>query len=385
MSENKELTVQHQPAGIQINQELTLSEAAKTMANSGFFKDAEKAAQAAVKLIIGQELGLSIVASMRGIHVFDGNIELATATMQTLIKRSGLYRVQIKQLSAEGCELVFEEAGAHIEGQPPKWNPCGPAARFTMEDAKRAGLANKPNWKNYPEDMCYSRALSRGFRRYCPELAGGPVYVQGETSDPSEPLETPAIVQSTGPEEGGESVQGHKDPPEAPNPAPEAQTPASEGEKAQETREPPEHPYTRFCAKCQLLKDRIAELDGETARYYQVFGTHGFENKGQVPKGQTKVMREIVLDLMNAVEEAQAEKAVQAVEALDGEAEDAETGEKIEKKPAIEVVKEWPEGPEQLLEKEKEIAAQVESPDDKAEAEDAVTPEEADKNELPFD
>ena len=103
-------------------------------------------------------------------------------------------------------------------------------------------------------------------------------------------------------------------------------------------------------------------------------------------------MREIVMDLMSAIEEAQAEKEVQAAEALDGEVEDAETGEKIEpakKAPKVEVVKEWPEGPEQLLEKEKEVAAEVESPDDEADAEDPMTPEHPedpqDKNELPFD
>jgi len=163
----------------------------------------------------------------------------------------------------------------------------------------------------------------------------------------------------------------------APNPAPGAQPEGSEGDNVQEDEEPAEHPYTRFCAKCLLLKLRIEELDGETARYYQVFGTHGFENKGQVPKGQTKVMREIVLDLMKAVEEAQAEKATLAAETLDGEAEDAETGEKIEKP-----VKDDPGHamPEVI---EAEAAQEIDSPDDKAEVEDAVQPE--DKNELPFD
>ena len=388
---------QNQPAGIQIKQEMTLKEAAQTMASSGFFKDAKGVAQAAVKLIIGQELGLSIVASMKGIHVFEGNIELATTTMATLIKRSEIYRVKIIKADDEGCELLFEEKGDYIpnSGKNPEWQPCGPAATFTVEEATKAGLMNKDNWKKYPGDMCYSRALSRGFRRYCPELAGGPVYVEGETSDPSEPMETTVEVIES---EGNVSLaspdpsQALEVTPEAPNAAPEAQAEASEGENAPEAQEPAEHPYTRFCAKCQLLKERIEELDGETARYYQVFGTHGFENKGQVPKGQTKAMREIVLDLMSAIEEAQAEKEVQAAEALDGEVEDAETGEKIEpakKAPKVEVVKEWPEGPEQLLEKEKEVAAEVESPDDEADAEDPMTPEHPedpqDKNELPFD
>ena len=375
MTETKALT--QSPPGIQLKQELTLSEAALTMANSGFFKDARQAAQAAVKLIIGQELGLSIVASMKGIHVFEGNIELATTTMATLIKRSGLYRVKIIKADAQGCELRFEEL--QPDADQGGWQCCGPPATFTVKEAQSAGLMGKDNWKKYPADMCYSRALSRGFRRYCPELAGGPVYVQGETSEASEPIHTEVEVVEPEPE---------KQAPEAPNPAPEAQTEGS-GTDAQEPQEPAEHPYTRFCAKCQLLKDRIAELDGETARYYQVFGTHGFENKGQVPKNQTKVMREIVLDLMSAVEEAQVEKATLAAEVLDGEAEGAETGEKIEKPakkaPEVEVVKEWPDGPE-LLDKEKEIAKEVDSPDDQAEAEDAVQPEDPqDKNELPFD
>ena len=332
MSETKELTVQSQPAGIQLQQELTLSEAAELMAKSGFFLDAKQASQAAVKLIIGQELGLSIVASMKGIHVFDGNIELATTTMATLIKRSGVYRVTIIKANEEGCELAFKEL---IQGD---WYDCGPAVGFTMAEAQRAGLAGKNNWKNYPADMCYSRALSRGFRRYCPELAGGPVYVQGETSDPSEPVHAIVRVVEPAPKEQG---------PEAPKAAPEAQAAGSGSDNAQDAQEPADHPYARFIAKCQKLKDRIGELDGGSARYYTVFGIHGFENKGQVPKSDTKAMREIVLDLMSAVEEAQAEKAALVAETLDGDE---------EKAGSITVVKEWPLGPE-LLE------TQGESPD----------------------
>ena len=59
-----------------------------------------------------------------------------------------------------------------------------------MEDAKRimvykqgggkSPLADKFNYRNYPDDMCFARALSKGARRFCPDALGGQIYAEGE-------------------------------------------------------------------------------------------------------------------------------------------------------------------------------------------------------------
>jgi hypothetical protein len=54
---------------------------------------------------------------------------------------------------------------------------------FTIEEAKRAKLTDKDNWKNFASDMLFARALTRGQRRYAPDVAIGSVYAEGEIAD----------------------------------------------------------------------------------------------------------------------------------------------------------------------------------------------------------
>jgi hypothetical protein len=50
-----------------------------------------------------------------------------------------------------------------------------------MKEAQAAGLTGKDNWKKYPSDMLFARAISRGARRFAPGIFGGsPVYTPDE-------------------------------------------------------------------------------------------------------------------------------------------------------------------------------------------------------------
>ncbi len=49
----------------------------------------------------------------------------------------------------------------------------GKPETFTMEDAKRAGLADSETYRKYPQDMLGWRALSRVIKRYAPEVTAG--------------------------------------------------------------------------------------------------------------------------------------------------------------------------------------------------------------------
>jgi len=66
-----------------------------------------------------------------------------------------------------------------IRYRPQYWQDEG-AATFTIEEAKTAGLAGKDNWKGYPSDMLFARALTRAQRRYAPDIWGGSVYTPEE-------------------------------------------------------------------------------------------------------------------------------------------------------------------------------------------------------------
>ena len=140
----------------------------KIMAQSGFFADSREAAQAIVKILAGAELGFGPVASMTGIYIVKGRITLSANLMAAAIKRSGRYTYRVTELSDEACEIQF------YEGR----QPIG-TSRFTAADAERAKLQTE-TWRSYPRNMLFARALSNGARWYCPDVLGGPVYVEGE-------------------------------------------------------------------------------------------------------------------------------------------------------------------------------------------------------------
>jgi hypothetical protein len=70
-------------------------------------------------------------------------------------------------------------------------------ASFTADDARKAELLNKDNWKKWREDMYFARALTRLQRRYAPGVLGLSLLSREEIdSDPAlhaPPVERPSI------------------------------------------------------------------------------------------------------------------------------------------------------------------------------------------------
>jgi len=144
-------------------------------AQSGFFPDTRTAAQAIVKILAGRELGVGPFASMRGVIVNRGKLELSAGLVGSLIKSSGRYDYRVKVHTQNVCTLVFFENGQEI-GE----------STFTIDDAKRAELTtgkNAHSWRHYPRNMLFARALTNGARWFCPDVFGGPVYTPEELGD----------------------------------------------------------------------------------------------------------------------------------------------------------------------------------------------------------
>ena len=150
---------------------------AQTFFRSGFFSDVKSASQAVVKIIAGRELGIPPMAAMREVHVFKGKVELSYTIMGSLLRQHERYDYRVTENSNEAAEVVITRDGQDVG-----------ASRFTMEDAKRARLAGKDNWRNYPRAMCLARAMSEAVRTHAPDVSHGAIYAHGEISD-SEPLQ----------------------------------------------------------------------------------------------------------------------------------------------------------------------------------------------------
>jgi len=136
--------------------------AARAMSASGFFQDARQASQAVVKILAGQELGFGPFASMTGVHIIKNKPVLAANLMAAAVKRGGKYNYRVVEHGSDVCEIEFFENGESVG-----------KSRFDKGDAQAAGLLNRDNWKKYPRNMYFARALSNGQKWYAPDVFGG--------------------------------------------------------------------------------------------------------------------------------------------------------------------------------------------------------------------
>jgi len=133
---------------------------------SGMFPDIKSQAQAVVKILAGKELGLSPMEAMNSLYMVNNHIAITAKIIASKIKKSGKYDYTVNKLDDKECSISFFE----IKGDTKE--KLGDSV-FTFQDAAKAGLVNKDNWKNYPKNMLFARALSNGSRWYCPDATTG--------------------------------------------------------------------------------------------------------------------------------------------------------------------------------------------------------------------
>lgn len=143
------------------------------LAKSGYFSDARDAAQAAVKVMAGAELGIGPVAAMTGIYIVKGRVTMSANLMGSLIKRSGRYNYRVREMNNDNVVIEFTE-GKEVIG----------VSSYSADDAKTAGLwGSSDPWKKSPRNMLFARAMSNGAKWYCPDIFAGPVYTPDELGD----------------------------------------------------------------------------------------------------------------------------------------------------------------------------------------------------------
>lgn len=138
----------------------------KVFAESGMFPDIKTQAQATVKILAGRELGLSPFESMKNLYLVNGKLAIQSNALSALVKSNPKYDYRVDSITNEECKITFFE----IIGD--KKEQLG-TSEFTFKDAAKAGLVNKENWKSYPRNMLFARALANGVRFYCPDAACG--------------------------------------------------------------------------------------------------------------------------------------------------------------------------------------------------------------------
>lgn len=158
------------------------------LAKSGYFQDAKETAQAIVKVLAGQEMGIGPIAAMTGIYIVKGRVTLSANLMAAQIKRSGRYNYRVTRLDDEVCTLEFFEQGTSIG-----------TSTYSKDDAMKAGLWGQAGpWKSTPRNMLFARAVSNGAKWYTPDVFSGPVYTPDELRDTTEADNQPPADIVTG-------------------------------------------------------------------------------------------------------------------------------------------------------------------------------------------
>lgn len=149
-------------------------ELARNVAMTNFVpKDLRGKPEAVVAAILqGHELGLPPMASLNKIHVIDGRPSIAAELMRALVQRSG-HEIWLDEASSTRVTI-----GGRRRGEE---NPT--RITWTIDDAKRARLDQKDNWKKYPRAMLTARATGELCRMIFADVMAGISYTTEEVQD----------------------------------------------------------------------------------------------------------------------------------------------------------------------------------------------------------
>lgn len=148
-----------------------LERLARAIAASGLF-GVRTTEQAIALMAIAQAEGMHPALAARDYHIIDGRPALRADAMLARFQRAG-GRVKWEAMTADKCAAVFIHPTACPDGVRVEW---------TMEDARRAGLATRQNWQRYPRAMLRARVISEGIRACYPDPVVG-VYTPEEVVD----------------------------------------------------------------------------------------------------------------------------------------------------------------------------------------------------------
>lgn len=134
-------------------------------------------------VLYGRELGLGPMQALNSIHVIEGRAAASPELMRALVASAG-HRIDITENTNEACTMK----GIRVDTQ------AEATVRWTVEDAKLAGLTHKDNWKRYPRAMLAARCTSELCRLLFPDVIAGLSYTPEEIqSITDQPTVTPVV------------------------------------------------------------------------------------------------------------------------------------------------------------------------------------------------
>jgi len=167
------------PAGVYTFDELY--RLAQVCHASGMFKDTADAAQAMIKIVRGQEIGLPPTTAMAAFDIIKDHLFIKPWAIAAKINSCGYGTYRVILQTPEECRIAFTRRYP-VEG----WVAL-PLIGYTIAEARAHGLVDRsPHWKANPAHMLYQRAMGRGGVMYFPELLAGLEAPPDDTPIPAE-------------------------------------------------------------------------------------------------------------------------------------------------------------------------------------------------------
>lgn len=120
-----------------------------------------------IAIMLGAEVGITPVQALQSIMVVNGRPSLWGDVVMALVKGSAVYESSSDSFDpqTEGGTAIFR-----VKRKGEDWLE----RRFSMDDAKKAGLSSKPGpWQNYPKRMLFQRARAFALRDAFPDVLKG--------------------------------------------------------------------------------------------------------------------------------------------------------------------------------------------------------------------
>lgn len=131
-----------------------MKERAQMLVKTGFMPAAVKTAEQAIAIILtGQELGIPMMESLRGINVVQGKPTVSPQTMLALARKTGELEKLNIQDNPDGCVVTIKRRG---------YDPV--VIHFGDKEARDLGLFEKENYKKQRATMYRWRALAGALR-----------------------------------------------------------------------------------------------------------------------------------------------------------------------------------------------------------------------------
>jgi hypothetical protein len=150
------------------NQSIAIQKVSQGLFKSGLFPNTKNEFGAFAIVQYGHELGIPPMMSLKNINIISGQLACNAQLMLFLAQSKGA-RYEVLEETDRGAKIRFSRNGATY------------TAEFSENDAKAAGLLGKDNWKKYPKDMYFWRAVAKGVRRIAPDAVMG-LYTAEEIS-----------------------------------------------------------------------------------------------------------------------------------------------------------------------------------------------------------